>query len=162
MVSRLLAASFDLAVTIGVVLALFLAIGAVSFVVRPRSFRWPDPGLIGLGGIWWALLVAYLTAGWTASGRTIGKQVMGLRVVDREGDPLRGGRALLRAVLCATLPIGLLWCAIDRRGRALHDLLVRSRVAYDWVPATVDRSRRRASSGLPVRSADRGDRRTRP
>lgn len=115
---------------------LYLAIGAIAFVARPRSFRWPDLGVLRLGGIWWALLVGYLTFGWTASGRTIGKQVMGLRVADQAGGRLRGGRALVRAVLCATFPIGLLWCAVDRRGRALHDLVVRSKVAYHWLPTT--------------------------
>ena len=35
-----------------------------------------------LGGAWWILLVVYLTFSWTASGRTIGAQVMGLRVTD--------------------------------------------------------------------------------
>jgi uncharacterized RDD family membrane protein YckC len=137
LVSRVLAATIDLAVTIGVVLLSYLAIGAIAFVARPRSFRWPDPGGLTLGGVWWALLVAYLTFGWTASGRTIGTQVMGLRVEDRKGGRLRGGRALVRAVLCAVFPIGLLWCAIDRRSRAIHDLVVSSRVAYDWIPRTV-------------------------
>jgi uncharacterized RDD family membrane protein YckC len=132
-----LAATIDLAVTVGVMLLSYLAIGAIAFVARPRSFRWPDPGGLTLGGVWWALLVAYLTFGWTASGRTIGTQVMGLRVEYRKGGRLRGGRALVRAVLCAVFPIGLLWCAIDRRSRAIHDLVVGSRVAYDWIPRTV-------------------------
>ena len=134
LVSRVLAASIDLAATLVAVLFFYLGFGAIAFVVRPRSFRWPDPGVLSLGGIWWVLLVAYLTFGWTTSGRTVGKQVMGLRVVGREGDRLRAGRALIRAVLCAVFPIGLLWCAIDRGGRAVHDLVVSSRVAYDWVP----------------------------
>jgi uncharacterized RDD family membrane protein YckC len=141
LVSRAVAGSIDLAATTVAVLSFYLAIGAAAFVLRPRSFRWPDPGLLRLGGIWWALLVVYLTVGWTASGRTIGNQVMGLRVTDQAGGRLRGGRAFIRALLCATFPIGLLWCAIDRRGRALHDLLVRSMVAYDWVPT---------SSGTPA------------
>jgi uncharacterized RDD family membrane protein YckC len=132
--------------TIGVMLLFYLAIGAIAFVARPRSFRWPDPGMLRLGGIWWALLVAYLTLGWTASGRTIGTQVMGLRVEDQGGHRLRGGRALVRAVLCAVFPIGLLWCAIDRRSRAIQDLVVGSRVAYDWIP--------RSSPDTPVNSSE--------
>jgi uncharacterized RDD family membrane protein YckC len=134
LISRVLAASIDLAATVGAVLFSYLGIAAIAFVVRPRSFRWPDPGVMSLGGIWWALLVVYLTFGWTTSGRTVGKQVMGLRVVSREGDRLRVGRALIRAILCAVFPIGLLWCAIDRQGRAVHDLVVGSRVTYDWIP----------------------------
>ena len=130
-----MAACIDLLASIGVVLLFYLAIGAIAFVARPRSFRWPGLGVFGLGTIWWVVVVIYLTAGWAAAGRTIGDQVMGLRVVNRAGGRLGGGRSLIRAVICATFPIGLLWCAIDRQGRALHDLLVRSQVAYDWVPA---------------------------
>ena len=48
-------------------LLLYLGIGAVAFVFRPRAFRWPDPGAITLGGAWWVLLVLYLTFSWTAS-----------------------------------------------------------------------------------------------
>lgn len=153
LISRVLAASIDLATTVGAVLLFYLGIGAIAFVVRPRSFRWPDPGAWSLGGIWWALLVVYLTFSWTASGRTIGKQVMGLRVTDQVGSRLRGVRALVRALICATFPIGLLWCAIDRRNRALHDLLVRSKVAYDWVPATAGtHDARPLSPGDPTRT----------
>ena len=134
--SRFLAAIIDLAITVGAILLSYLGIGAVAFVLRPRTFRWPDPGALSLGGAWWILLVVYLTFSWTASGRTIGAQVMGLRVTDRSGGKLHAPRALLRAVVCAAFPVGLVWCAIDRRSRALHDLLVGSRVTYDWIPTS--------------------------
>jgi uncharacterized RDD family membrane protein YckC len=85
--------------------------------------------------IWWALLVIYLTFTWSASGRSLGDQVMGLRVVVvGEGHRLRGGRAFLRALICAVFPLGLLWCAVDRRRRAVHDLLLGTHVVYDWIP----------------------------
>jgi uncharacterized RDD family membrane protein YckC len=135
-VSRLLAAIIDLAITVGAMLLFYLGIGAVAFVFRPRAFRWPDPGAITLGGAWWLLLVLYLTFSWTASGRTIGAQVMGLRVTDRSGRRLHGPRAFLRAVICAAFPFGLVWCAIDRRSRAVHDLIVGSQVTYDWIPTS--------------------------
>ena len=134
--SRSLAAILDLVITVVAVLFGYLGTGAISFVLRPRAFRWPDPGAITLGGVWWVLLVIYLTFSWTVSGRTLGAQVMGLRVVAPSGGKLRGPRALVRAVLCAAFPVGLLWCAIDRRGRAIHDLLVGSRVTYDWIPSS--------------------------
>jgi uncharacterized RDD family membrane protein YckC len=135
-VSRSLAAILDLVITVVAVLFGYLGTGAISFVLRPRAFRWPDPGALTLGGVWWVLLVVYLTFSWTVSGRTLGAQVMGLRVVAPSGGKLRSLRALLRAVLCAAFPVGLLWCAIDRRGRAIHDLLVGSRVTYDWIPSS--------------------------
>jgi uncharacterized RDD family membrane protein YckC len=135
-VSRSLAAIIDVAITLVAVLLIYLGIGATSFVLRPRAFRWPDPGALTLGGVWWVLLVVYLTFSWTISGRTLGAQVMGLRVVAPSGGKLRSARALLRAVICATFPVGLLWCAIDRQGRSIHDLIVRSHVTYDWIPSS--------------------------
>ena len=50
--------------------AIELLLGAIAFVLRPRTFRWPDPGALSLGGAWWILLVVYLTFSWTASGRS--------------------------------------------------------------------------------------------
>ena len=57
---------------------------------------------------------------------------MGLRVVDRRGRDLRFVPALVRAGVCTFFPLGLAWCAVDVRSRAVHDLAVRSRVVYDW------------------------------
>ena len=50
----------------------------------------------------------------------------------RNGGRLPHARALLRAVLCVLFPVGLLWVLISRRNYAVHDLLVRSAVVYDW------------------------------
>jgi uncharacterized RDD family membrane protein YckC len=78
------------------------------------------------------LAAAYLTVGWWIAGRTYGCAVMGLRVVGRDSRDLRFTPALLRAVVCVLFPLGLVWCLLDRRARAVHDLLVGSRVIYDW------------------------------
>ena len=133
-VSRGFAAVIDLGVTLGATLLAHLGYSAIAFVTRPRTFQWPNPGTLALGAVWWATLVIYLTFTWSASGRSLGDQVMGLRVVVVGEGRLRGGRALLRALICAVFPIGLLWCAVDRRRRALQDLIMRTRVVYDWIP----------------------------
>ena len=129
-----MAAAIDLVVTVAGVLLGYVAVSAIIFALRPRAFDWPDLGIFSLGGIWEGVLILYLTIGWTVSGRTIGKQAMGLRVTDARGQRLRGGVAFGRALVAGVLPFGLLWCAIDRRNRALHDLLTRSTVVYDWLP----------------------------
>jgi uncharacterized RDD family membrane protein YckC len=59
---------------------------------------------------------------------------MGLRVVGPGEDPVRFLTALCRAGVCVLFPLGLAWCAVDRRRRAAHDLLTRTRVIYDWRP----------------------------
>jgi uncharacterized RDD family membrane protein YckC len=82
----------------------------------------------------WVLLVAYLTAGWGIAGRTLGKQMMGLRVVRSDGNRLRFPRAFLRAVLCATIFAVLLLALVNRRNRGLEDVVFGTVVAYDWLP----------------------------
>jgi uncharacterized RDD family membrane protein YckC len=80
------------------------------------------------------VLVCYLTSSWAIAGRTYGDRVLGLRVVDRLGRAPRPGRALLRAVLCAIFPLGLLWVAVRRDRMSVQDLVVRTSVIYDWTP----------------------------
>jgi uncharacterized RDD family membrane protein YckC len=82
----------------------------------------------------WILLVAYLTAGWWSTGRTVGKQIMGLRVVGSDGSPLRFWRALFRALLCASFFPVLLLALVNRRNRGLEDIVFGTVVTYDWLP----------------------------
>jgi uncharacterized RDD family membrane protein YckC len=61
------------------------------------------------------------------NGRTLGRRVLGLRLVDTHGLSPAPGRAVVRALL-ATLSFGLFlagfWMALfDRRGQTLHDKL---------------------------------------
>jgi uncharacterized RDD family membrane protein YckC len=78
------------------------------------------------------IAIGYLTCGWTWTGRTVGKQVAGLRVVDRSGRRLSAIRALPRAVLCVLFPAGLLWILVSRRNASVQDVVVGSAVIYDW------------------------------
>lgn len=82
----------------------------------------------------WIVLVVYLTAGWASAGRTLGKQMMGLRVVCSDGSRLRFPRAFLRAVLCATIFPVLLLALVNRRNQGLEDVVFGTVVAYDWLP----------------------------
>ena len=85
----------------------------------------------------WILLVVYLTAGWS-TGRTLGKQMMGLRVVRSDGSPLRFLRALLRAVLCVSFFPVLLLALVSRRNRGLEDVAFRTVVTYNWLPTSYE------------------------
>lgn len=130
--SRFLAAAIDLGVVFVGLLAAYLTVSAVRFLLSPRRFSWPTPGLALLGALFWWLLVVYLTAGWTISGRTLGKQLMGLRVTNRAGDRPHLGVSFLRALLCAAIPLGLFWCAVSQEHRSLADVVFRTSVVYDW------------------------------
>lgn len=75
------------------------------------------------------LYTAVLHAG---PGQTIGKMLVGVRVVALDGEPLGFGPALLRslAYLVSLMPLGagFLMAGLRRDKRALHDLLAGSRV----------------------------------
>ena len=135
LVSRLAAAGIDALVMVGGVAALYGAVAGLAFLLNPRSFTWPRdlawsvPAAAGVVG------VPYLAISWSASGRTIGNVLLGLRVLRGDGRPLGLLRALLRALLCLAVPIGLLWIPFDRSRRSLHDLLFGTVVSYDWLPA---------------------------
>jgi uncharacterized RDD family membrane protein YckC len=63
---------------------------------------------------------------WTHGGQTLGMRAWRLRVRRDDGAPLGWGTAALRYALAwlAWLPLaaGVLWCLVDPRRRAWHDL----------------------------------------
>jgi uncharacterized RDD family membrane protein YckC len=131
-VSRAAADAVDLVVVWAIGLSVLLFAGVVRYLLLGPPLRLPVlPGwLLAVGG--GAIAVGYLTCGWTWTGRTVGKQVAGLRVVDRSGRRLSARRALPRAVLCVLFPAGLLWILISRRNASIQDVVVGSAVIYDW------------------------------
>jgi len=52
----------------------------------------------------------------------------GVRVVNMSHDRVRWIAALARGILLAYFPIGALWMLVDRRHRAIHDLIARTLV----------------------------------
>jgi len=91
-----------------------------------------------------ALLYAPLLMSRT-NGRTLGRMVTGIRVIRANGHPMTFGFAMLREVavkallfgIASSLTFGLaslldvLWPLWDEENRALHDLLVDTRVIID-------------------------------
>ena len=85
-----------------------------------------------------SLVMPPLTAGvyfivmHSLSGQTIGKWIMGLRVVVVPDGRLSAGRAFLRCVgtIISALPLGagFLWAVIDREHMTWHDKLASTRV----------------------------------
>lgn len=97
--------------------------------------------LAALGSFYFIFFLYYITLHTVAGGMTIGKALMGLRVVRMDGIPLTAGRSTRRYVtfLLAALPflLGLLWVIIDDRRQGWHDKLSGTCVIYDW-PAQED------------------------
>ena len=143
MVRRALASAIDLSVLV----ALFIALQALSSVIvgkgMPRLAQLGPAGLLDavLGGsglaatgllLFVLLCMLYATLLHAGAGQTLGKRVVGIRVIDGFGLPLGLGRSALRAL--ALLPatavggLGLLWIGFDRERRGLHDRLADTHV----------------------------------
>jgi uncharacterized RDD family membrane protein YckC len=132
LVTRGLAAVIDVTVVAAIMLAAYVGVSAAVFAWNPRTFRFPAPSALLTVAVAGAIATGYLAIGWWIAGRTYGSAVLGLRVVDSGGGHIGFVPALVRAAVCALFPIGLTLCAIDPKRRGLHDMVIRSRVIYDW------------------------------
>jgi uncharacterized RDD family membrane protein YckC len=130
--SRAVADAIDLAVAWLLGLSALLAAGVVRYLLTGPPFRLPVlPNWLDVtAGA--AIAVAYLALSWAATGRSVGKQIAGLRVVDRAGGRLSLWGAFCRALLYVLFPAGLLWVLASRRNASVQDLVVRTAVVYDW------------------------------
>jgi uncharacterized RDD family membrane protein YckC len=81
---------------------------------------------VGLG-------VVYTIGLWWATGATLGKAVMGLKVIAANGyESIDGATAVMRcvgyAVSIIPLCLGFLWIAVDPSRQGWHDKIARTRV----------------------------------
>ena len=121
-------------------LSVLAAAGVASYLLTGPPFRTPVlPSWLATAALL-IIAVGYLASGWAATGRTLGKQVAGLRLLDHAGRRLPLRRTLLRAVLCVAFPAGLLWILVSRRNASVQDLLVGTAVIYDWSYRPTDES----------------------
>jgi resuscitation-promoting factor RpfA len=136
---RLLALTIDTSAIAGVATLYLMLASSVAGVKAPET------GLSGLDafvvqlralesvlvpGIFLVLVLSLVYCTVSAflwNGRTLGRRLLGLRLVDTHGLAPAPGRAVIRALL-ASLSFGLFlagfWMALfDRRGQTLHDKL---------------------------------------
>ncbi|MCP3144278.1 RDD family protein [Pyxidicoccus sp. QH1ED-7-1] len=136
---RLLSFSIDTAAIAGVA-ALYITLA--SSVTGTKA---PEAGLVGLDafvawlralhtvllpGFFLVLVLALVycaVAAFLWNGRTLGRLLLGLRLVDTHGLAPAPGRAIVRALLASVsfvFFLGGFWMALfDRRGQTLHDKL---------------------------------------
>lgn len=91
------------------------------------------PVWIGIFTVW---LFLYFWVGLALVGKTIGKAILGLRVVERSGTPLTPRRAAVRVfaqpLSFGLVGLGLIGAAVGSERRTLHDVIAGSVVVYDW------------------------------
>lgn|SRR3954453_2848895 len=136
-VTRLVAATLDGLVIGAVLLCGYLGLVGLIFLLNPRSFTWPELGVVFSLAAAFAVAFVYFTVFWTLSGRTYGYLVMGLRVLGIGGRRLRFIGAALRAAFVVIVPIGIVWIPFSRNNKSLQDLVLGTRVVYDWEPRPV-------------------------
>ncbi|HEV7474543.1 MAG TPA: RDD family protein [Pyrinomonadaceae bacterium] len=98
------------------------------------TLQWRSPRMIGFGaGIFLVVSFLYLTVSIAFTGRTIGKKLFSLRVVDaRTGLIPTGsqsaGRALVYVLSLASAGVALMYTFIDRERHTIHDRFTRTAV----------------------------------
>ena len=113
---------------------LLIVFAPVFFLLLARFFGKDGAALVGseLNNTGWmiALLVAIanLVVLPLAAGRSVGKMLTGLRIVNVRGTQASFRRIFLRQTIgyfvsVITLGIGFFICALNSRGRALHDYM---------------------------------------
>jgi uncharacterized RDD family membrane protein YckC len=111
----------------------------------------------GLGYVAFGFL--YYWIGLSLTGRSIGKGLLGLRVIRMDGGPIHPGQAAVRTIVYPfsfILGLGLLPIVFARSRRALHDKVSHTHVVYDWgdrpaeLPAPVTRFIQRSLPDEPA------------
>jgi uncharacterized RDD family membrane protein YckC len=131
-VSRTLAAGLDVAIVICLLVAGYSGWAVARFILDPKGFSRPQPSFALFVIAYLLVAITYLAISWSVTGRSFGQHIMGLRVTDRDGRSLHFVQAVVRATFCIVFPVGLLWVAFSASGAALHDLVLRTSVTYDW------------------------------
>jgi uncharacterized RDD family membrane protein YckC len=80
--------------------------------------------------------LAYFIFFWSLTGQTLGKALLGLRVVAKNGKRMMVWHSIIRLmgyfVSIVTLFLGFVWVIFDERRQGLHDKLAGTYVIYTW------------------------------
>jgi uncharacterized RDD family membrane protein YckC len=143
---RLAAAVIDLALILAVSIAVTVSAALALGVHLPTAKEFgPDflmaglldrnPMAAGAFGLLFGLSALYQIYLGGVLGQTLGKRLLGLRVISSRGEapgPLVASVRFLTMVLSLALAgLGFLWCIFDRERRALHDHLSGTYVILD-------------------------------
>lgn len=134
-VSRAAGAVLDLGIVLGSFTAGLAGLDLLLQVIIRESVARDRSGLAAVIALTvWAFV--YVFASLAIAGRTVGKGIVGLRVVRADGSALSGRGALWRTLAfplsILTLGLGFVGILVDREHRALHDLIAGTAVVYDW------------------------------
>ena len=130
-VIRTIAAVIDVVFIGVVVVGIWIGLWLFLLIFNPlEDYGLPRVGYFVVGG--YVLMWLYWTWVWATNGRSLGQYLMGLRVVNRDGDRPDWGLATIRAAFCVVFQFGLLWAIVSRRNRSVQDVVLRTSVIHDW------------------------------
>jgi uncharacterized RDD family membrane protein YckC len=139
-VTRLIAGFIDRLLLIAII---SVSVAVISFLAD--SFRINE--ILGFGedmrlvvgiiavGLAVSVPLVYNIGSWMLAGQTLGKWIMGVRVVRTNGQRMSFWAALRRQigyVISAILFLGYLWILFDNRRQGFHDKLAGTFVVYSW------------------------------
>ncbi len=136
--ARSVATAIDLTVTLAVAFGLFVLLGQVAFMLDPAAAR-----AIILAIVVGLLVVVPITVETLSRGKSLGKLVMGLRVVRDDGGSIRFRHALVRALLAVLeiyLTLGSVACLVslfNDKSKRLGDMLAGTYAIRDRAPKSV-------------------------
>jgi uncharacterized RDD family membrane protein YckC len=137
LISRLIADAIDLAIVALLLFGVLFAVGIVMYMLGDGRFHMPHGGPIVTATGYPVIEIVYLSYMWGSRGKSYGKELLGLRVLEKNGHVLRPVRAFGRAVFVTFLGgPSLLWVPFSRRNAAVHDLALQTEVVHDWSNVT--------------------------
>ncbi len=112
----------------------FISLFSTSKTAISSAYNEALPAIILVVNV--VLVFGYYIFFWTSSGQTIGKALMGVRVVSVSGRPLTFFQALFRFLLYPVSAmfffLGFFWVLADNQRQGWHDNLARTYVIYAW------------------------------
>ena len=117
---RLVAMCYEILLLSGVVAVLVIAphvlIGAFAHRLATPAILWAHLFLV---------LLVYFIWFWSNGGQTLAMKTWRIRLLSRDGLPVRPAQALLRFLLSwpslVLGGVGIVWALVDRDGQFLHD-----------------------------------------
>jgi len=129
---RFLAMLIDLVLLFVFTFVLTFLVGLLGGMIQlynPRDIFQMDT-LIALSGVIFSFI--YIVGSWVRTGKTIGKSVVGIKVVDENGAYPTWGRAILRflgyILSGAVFSLGFIWAGFDKKYQGWHDKIARTYV----------------------------------